>query len=88
MEAREYIEGQATFGPDARKAISEAFDEAWQVIGGNFNPDTIAGGRIRLADALLSIANENSRDVARLKRGALEAMALTYYANQSDRDLG
>jgi hypothetical protein len=34
--------------------------------------------RLRLAEAILSIATQNSTDVAALKAGALEAMALDY----------
>jgi hypothetical protein len=34
--------------------------------------------RLRLAEALLSVANEESRDVEVLKRAALEAMARSY----------
>jgi hypothetical protein len=34
------------------------------------------------------MASEESRDVEALKRGALEAMALSYYANKSDRISG
>ena len=33
----------------------------------------------------LSVAAEDSRDVEALKRGALEAMALSYHAAPSDR---
>jgi hypothetical protein len=79
MKARKLIDG-ASFGPEALKVISEAFDRAWSEIGANFgtDPEDINRARLSLADAVLSIATENSRDVAALKRGALEAMALNY----------
>jgi hypothetical protein len=79
MKARQLIDA-ASFGPDALKAIGQAFDEAWQTISGNFgnDRDDIEKARIRLAKALLSVANEDSRNVEALKRGALEAMALGY----------
>lgn len=67
-------------GPEALKAICQAFDEAWQSIAGNFGsgPPSIEADRLQLANALLSVASEGSRDVEVLKRGALEAMALGY----------
>ena len=79
MKARRIIDG-AAFGPDALKAIGQAFDEAWEEIAGNFGgePASIELGRVRLAEAVLSVAIEESRDVEALKRGALEAMALYY----------
>ena len=62
------------------KATSEAFDAAWAEIAGNFGDDSIdvEKARLRLADALLSIADEDSRDVEVLKRAALARMALDY----------
>jgi len=84
MKARQLIDG-ASYGPDALKAITQAFDEAWSVVAGNFADDKIEDGRLRLANALLSVANEDSRDVAALRRGALEAMALSYAGRPFDR---
>ena len=84
MKARQLIDG-ASHGPDALKAIGQAFDEAWLTIAGNFSECTVETGRLRLASALLSVSSETSRDVEALKRGALEAMALSYYANRSDK---
>jgi hypothetical protein len=77
MKARQLIDG-ASYGPEALAAIGRAFDEAWAQIAANFgtDPDDIERARLRLADAMLSVANEHSRDVAELKRAALEAMAL------------
>jgi hypothetical protein len=79
MKARRLIDG-ASYGPDALKAISQAFDEAWARIADNFGsePFSTETGRLRLAEALLSVASEDSRDVEALKHAALEAMALTY----------
>jgi hypothetical protein len=79
MKARHLIDG-AAFGPDAVKVIGQAFDKAWDDIAGNFGeePATIELARLRLAEAVLSVASEDSRDVEALKRGALEAMALRY----------
>jgi hypothetical protein len=75
----------ANYGPEASKAIRQAFDEAWLVIARNFSEDTAEAARGRLANALLALANEGSRDVEALKRRALQAMALSYHADPHDR---
>ena len=77
MRGQQLIDG-ASFGPEAMKAIGDAFDAAWVEIAGNFgnDPVDIDNARYRLANALISVASEDSRDVEVLKRGALEEMAL------------
>ena len=77
--ARQLIDG-ASFGPEALKAIGEAFDAAWAQIARNFGdePEDVEKARLRLAKAMLSIADEDSRDVDVLKRAALQRMALDY----------
>jgi hypothetical protein len=62
------------------KAVGQAFDEAWQAIAGNFggDPQDMEAARMKLANAVLPIADEVSRDVAVLKRAALQRMALDY----------
>jgi hypothetical protein len=76
MRARALIDG-AAFGPDALKVIGQAFDEAWEEIAGNFgDPQDIEQARFRLANAVLSIAQEDSRNVEALKHAALQRMAL------------
>ena len=89
MKARLLIDG-ASFGPDALQAISQAFDEAWQEIAGNIgsDPQDIEAARIRLADAVLSIADEDSRDVEVLKRAALLRLALDYHRRDDLRFAG
>ena len=78
MRARQLIDG-ASFGPDAFKAIGDAFDAAWAEIADNFlDPLETEAARLRLADALLSIASEDSRDVEVLKTAALQGMALDH----------
>ena len=70
----------AWLGPEAMKATGAAFDAAWAEIAGNFGDDPISveKARLQLADALLSIADEDSRDVEVLKRAARARMALDY----------
>jgi len=79
MRARQLIDG-ASFGPDALNAIGKAFDAAWEEIAPNFgnDPTDIDNARWKLANALLSIASEDSRDVEVLKKAALQRMALDY----------
>jgi len=76
MRARQLIES-ASFGPDALKVMGEAFDAAWAEIAGNFgnDPVVIEAARMKLANAVLSIASEDSRDVEALRQAALQAMA-------------
>jgi len=74
----------ASYGPDALKTMTQAFDQSWAVIAGNIRQAGRAAARLRLASALLSVATEDSYDVRDLKRKALEAMALSYYAVRSD----
>ena len=77
MKARRLIDG-ASFGPATVKAMGEAFDQAWAQIAGNFSEAQVEDARLRLAEAMASIATEGSTDVAALKTGALEEMALDY----------
>ena len=79
MEARRLIEG-AAFGPDTLKVIREAFDKAWSQIEATYgnDPRDIEKGRLRLARAVLDVANTPVMDAEQLARAALEAMALGY----------
>jgi len=60
--------------------MGQAFDQAWTEIAGNFgeSPLEIESARLRLAEATLSIAAEDSTDVEALKAGTLQAMAIYY----------
>jgi len=79
MRARRLLDG-ASFGPEAMKAIGQAFDAAWKQIEGNFGSEhhVIEEARYRLANAILAAASDDSRNVEALKRGALEHMARAY----------
>jgi hypothetical protein len=61
-------------------AIEHKRDATWRDIAGNFgdDPRDIELARLKLANALLSVACEESHDVEALKNGALQAMALGY----------
>jgi hypothetical protein len=73
VKARALIDG-ACYGPAALKAIGQAFDEAWAGIAGNFGESQVGSARLRLANALLSVASDDSRDVVALMKAALEVM--------------
>jgi len=79
MKARHAI-NCAPFGPDALKVIGQAFDEAWAQIATFFGDDPlmIEGGRLTLADAILSLATNESRDVGALRHAGIQAMAKQY----------
>jgi hypothetical protein len=79
MKAHRLIK-EAAFGPETVGAICQAFDQAWPEIARYFgdNPVEIEAARLRLAEAMLSVATESSTDVSALKTGALLAMALNY----------
>ena len=78
MEARRLIDN-ASYGPEALKALSQAFEEAWAEIEGNFGCDqSREAARVKLATALLSVASDESKDVELLKRAALQAMTGDY----------
>jgi hypothetical protein len=79
MKARRLIDG-ASLGPNTLMAIGKAFDLAWAEIAGNFgdSPIQIEAARLRLADAVLSVATDASTDVAALMNGALQVMAQDY----------
>jgi hypothetical protein len=71
------------YGPKALKVMVRAYDKAWRSVAGNFgsDPQSIKAGRLKLADALLSVATERSRDVDALKNAALEVMAREFDAD-------
>jgi pyridoxine 5'-phosphate synthase PdxJ len=71
---------KAAFGPESLKVMSEAFDAALTQIADTYgnDPVDIEKGRLRLANAVLAVASKKSRHIERLKRAALEAMALGY----------
>ena len=60
MKARRLIDG-ASFGPDTLKALGQAFDQAWTEIAVNFGDTQVENARLRLAEAMLSIATEGNR---------------------------
>ena len=79
MQARALID-QAAFGAETVKAMGEAFDQAWARIAPTFGNilQEVETARIRLAEAMLSVAAEGERDVEDLKNRAIATMAKPY----------
>ena len=80
MKARQLI-NSAPLGPDALKFAGQAFDEAWVQIATFFgnDPVMIEGARLTLANAILSAAGDERRDVGSLKRAGIQAMVTSRY---------
>ena len=78
MKARQLIDG-AAYPPEVVYAMGKAFDQAWKEIARKFADDAkrTEEARLRLAEAVISIAAENSTHIG-LKRGALQALAEDY----------
>jgi hypothetical protein len=76
MIARSRIDA-ASYAPPVVKAMGEAFDQAWNDIAANYGDDTgcVEAARMRLADAVISMASTTSVDVEALRIGALQLMA-------------
>ncbi len=79
MKRAEVI-GSRAYGPETLSALHQAFDEAWAAIANNIGSDVrdVKDARNRLADALLAAAEQDCRDVGKLKTTALRIMALRY----------
>ena len=74
MKARQILIGSA-FGPETLKALTQAFDAAWDSIASQYEgAPQIEAARLALAQAVLSVATESNRDVEALKNAALQAM--------------
>jgi hypothetical protein len=58
--------------------MCRAFDDAWAVISSDYArvAPTREEARLNLADALLSVTNEGTRDVETLKLAALQVLRI------------
>ncbi len=80
MDARRAIE-RAAFGPQALHVMGQAFDEAWDEVAWAFdNKIAQEAARLVLANGILTVATNASRDVEELKQAALRALAVEYPA--------
>ena len=77
MEARRLIE-HADFEPTTLAVLSEAFDDGWSEIDGQFRVDQAATkhARMRLAYAILLVARQDDDNAEQVKNEALQVMAL------------
>src|SRR5262245_60031863 len=77
MQGRHLISGVA-YSPETLKVIRRAFDDAWDTIKHHFEGNllSVEVARLRLSNAILDVAKEDSRDSDELKRLGLRAMAL------------
>ena len=76
MRAR-HLMGTASFGPETLKGITQAFDDAWNSIAPNFgnNALSIEAARLKLANIILALVQDDSSSPAQIKRAALQVMA-------------
>jgi hypothetical protein len=77
MKARQLIEG-ASYGPEALKVMGAAFDAAWAEISHTFgsDPTVVEAARVLLAEAVLLVASDDSRDVEALKSEVLGVLEM------------
>jgi hypothetical protein len=77
MDARQLVAG-ASLGPEVLKVAYEAFDQAWTYIAAHFgnDNDSVEAARLKLANAVLAVVREDSRDPVQVKNAALQMMAL------------
>ena len=74
MEARKLL-AAAPFKPDAIKALTQAFDEAWASIATTFDPAAVANARLSLAHAIIAhAALLGTGDLEALKAAALSSL--------------
>ena len=77
MKARQLISG-AAFGPDVLKVITKAFDDAWAEIEPSITntPLAVEAARQSLANIVLSLATDSSRDPEPIKTEAVRLFQL------------
>jgi len=76
MKAHNLIR-RAGFGPDTLQVVFRAFDEAWSLISAQYtSPVMIEATRLKLAQAIIAVSRQDSRDPEVLKRLALQMMKL------------
>lgn len=76
MKAQRRLYG-ASYGPETMKVITQAFDAAWAEIANEVEDNRLGveAARLKLANAVLANAKENSRDPETLKNAALFTLA-------------
>ena len=66
----------ASYDPDTLKMLSQAFDDVWREMAGNYHAQAmIEDRRNRLATIILGLADGGERDLARMKICATNILA-------------
>jgi hypothetical protein len=75
MKARQ-LSNDASYGPDALKALFEAFDDAWRKIAPTISTRTnaVEATRLKRADVILGSARADTRDAKQLAEAAVQLM--------------
>jgi hypothetical protein len=75
MKARALI-GGASYDPDTLKTLYRAFDDAWAQIAPHIpnHTDTIESARIKLAEIVIDLAENGTRDAEALTEAAVQKM--------------
>ena len=75
MKTRQLFDN-TTYTPEQLKVIQAAFDGAWARIVPDVNnrPDSIEAARLKLAEAVLAVAQDDFADAENLKERALGIM--------------
>jgi hypothetical protein len=76
LKARGLLEG-SFHTPETLEIVGNAYDDAWFEIEHRSNGEADKA-RLRLAHAVLAVAQENGQDSETLKNAALKMMALAY----------
>jgi len=75
VEAKKLL-GQASYGPEMLSALFQAFDEAWKILAPSCgqNPLSVHATRLKLANAILSVARNNIEDASTIRDHALRLL--------------
>jgi hypothetical protein len=78
MKTHEVID-RSSFGPEALKVVGTAFDKAWEDVEFKFTtPQAKEEARTHLANAILSIATDDSHDAQELRNFGIKSLLLKY----------
>jgi hypothetical protein len=80
MRARQLLDrsGPPVFGLETMQVVHEAFDRAWAVLEAacGSDPQVIDTRRLELAEAILAVTRDDSRDPEQIKLLALQLMQI------------
>lgn len=72
------ISDSSTFEPAVLEVVQAAYDQAWVLIADKFSANEAGAARDQLADAVMSVARENSVDVTMLRDAGVRVMTQHY----------